>query len=216
MSEKNTLSHEELLAKQQQQFEAYKKEEASKNKKRWLWGCAGCLGAFIILVIIFSSCTAIYINQVNKDDTQQSTSKNNKQDQSKTKKSGKAEDNKKKVGETSEIDGIAFTLDSAKYTDERNKFADVEAEKVLKIDITVKNNSDTEIPVGVNTKLYVDGKQANAYPIKDQLFDSLSPGREISGSQGFAINGDAKKIELEFQPLGSTSPQRYIYEINPK
>ena len=31
----------------------------------------------------------------------------------------------KSVGETTEIDGVSFTLDSASYTDERNEFAEV-------------------------------------------------------------------------------------------
>ncbi|WP_308413118.1 DUF4352 domain-containing protein [Staphylococcus sp. 17KM0847] len=87
--------------------------------------------------------------------------------------------------------------------------------KVLKVDMTVKNNSDEEIPVGGDVKVYVDGKQAKSYPINDQLLNSLSPGREISGSAGFAINGEFKKIELEFQPLTSLSSKRYIYEIQP-
>ena len=32
----------------------------------------------------------------------------------------------KSVGETTEIDGVSFTLDSASYTDERNEFAEVQ------------------------------------------------------------------------------------------
>ena len=41
------------------------------------------------------------------------------------------------------------------------------------------------------------------------------PNREISGSEGFAINGNPK-IELEFQPLTSFSNKRYIYNIKPE
>ncbi|EJY6949492.1 Ltp family lipoprotein [Staphylococcus pseudintermedius] len=66
MSEKKELSNEELLARQQQQFEAYKKEQASKTKKRWLWGCGGCLGIFIILAILFSACTGAFVSEVDK------------------------------------------------------------------------------------------------------------------------------------------------------
>ena len=44
----------------------------------------------------------------------------------------------KSVGETTEIDGVSFTLDSASYTDERNEFAEVQADKVLKVDMTIK------------------------------------------------------------------------------
>ncbi|UXR75645.1 DUF4352 domain-containing protein [Staphylococcus sp. IVB6233] len=202
-NDSNNLSNEELLARQQQQFENYKKEQASKSKKKWLWGCGGCLGVFILVSILFTACTGAFVNEVDKELNEETTLSKDKNTKT------------KKVGETTEIDGVAFTLNNAEYTDERNEFADVEAEKVLKVDMTIKNNSDEEIPVGGDIKVYVDGKQAKSYPINDQLLDSLSPGREISGSAGFAINGDAKKIELEFQPLTSLSNKRYVYEINP-
>ncbi|HGH0787492.1 TPA: DUF4352 domain-containing protein [Staphylococcus pseudintermedius] len=210
MSEKKELSNEELLRKQEEKFEAYKKEQASKSKKRWLWGCGGCLGVFIILAILFSACTGAFVKEVDKEIKQEGTLKKDKKD----KKEEKAQT--KKIGETTEIDGVSFTLNSAKYTDERNEFTDVKAEKVLKVDMTIKNNSDKDIPVGGDVKLYLDGKQAKTYPVSNQLLNSLSPGREISGSEGFAINGNPKKIELEFQPLTSFTNKRYIYEIDVK
>ncbi|UXS30169.1 Ltp family lipoprotein [Staphylococcus delphini] len=67
MSDKKELSNEELLARQQQQFEEYKKEQSSKNKKRWLWGCGGCLGIFIILAIVLTACTGAFVNEVDKE-----------------------------------------------------------------------------------------------------------------------------------------------------
>ncbi|EJA1884298.1 DUF4352 domain-containing protein [Staphylococcus pseudintermedius] len=207
MSEKKELSNEELLRKQEEKFEAYKKEQASKSKKRWLWGCGGCLGVFIILAILFSACTGAFVKEVDKEIKQEGTLKKDKKEE-------KAQP--KKIGETTEIDGVSFTLNSAKYTDERNEFTDVKAEKVLKVDMTIKNNSDKDIPVGGDVKLYLDGKQAKTYPVSNQLLNSLSPGREISGSEGFAINGNPKKIELEFQPLTSFTNKRYIYEIDVK
>ncbi|MDT0679680.1 DUF4352 domain-containing protein [Staphylococcus chromogenes] len=204
MSEKNQLSNEELLARQQEQFENYKKEQDSKSKKRWLWGCGGCLGIFILLAILFTACTGAFVNEVDKGINEEGTLDKDKDTKIKT------------VGETTEIDGVSFTLDSATFTDERNEFADVQADKVLKVDMTIKNNSDEEIPVGGDVKVYTDGKQAKSYPINDGLMDSLSPGREISGSEGFAINGNPEKIELEFQPLTSFSNKRYIYDIKPE
>ena len=47
--------------------------------------------------------------------------------------------------------------------------------------------------MGGDVKVYVDGKQAKSYPITDGLMDSLSPNREIRGSEGFAINGNPEK-----------------------
>lgn len=203
MSEKQELSNEELLARQQQQFEAYKKEQASKSKKKWLWGCGGCLVLLLLIIIGVTACTGAFVNEVDKEINEKGTLNKDKNTKIKS------------VGETTEIDGVSFTLDNAAYTEERNEFADVQADKVLKVDMTIKNNSKEEIPVGGDIKVYVDGKQAKSYPINDQLIDSLSPNREISGSEGFAINGNPEKIELEFQPLTSFSNKRYIYNIKP-
>ncbi|UXV35933.1 Ltp family lipoprotein [Staphylococcus sp. IVB6181] len=67
MSERKELTNEELLERQQQQFEQYKKEQSSKSKKKWLWGCGGCLIFVILMGIIFSACSATMVNSVDKE-----------------------------------------------------------------------------------------------------------------------------------------------------
>ena len=205
MEEKFNNSQEE---RQFQQFQEYQKrqeeEKKKKRKKGWLFGCGGCLVLLILIIVGVTARTGTFVNEVDKEINEEG-------------KLDKDKDTKiKSIGETTEIDGVSFTLDNASYTEERNEFADVQADKVIKVDMTVKNNSKEEIPVGGDIKVYVDGKQAKSYPIDNQLIDSLSPNREISGSEGFAINGNPKKIELEFQPLTSFSNKRYIYNIKPE
>lgn len=205
MEEKFNNSQEE---RQFQQFQEYQKrqeeEKKKKRKKGWLFGCGGCLVLLILIIVGVTACTGTFVNEVDKEINEEG-------------KLDKDKDTKiKSIGETTEIDGVSFTLDNASYTEEINEFADVQADKVIKVDMTVKNNSKEEIPVGGDIKVYVDGKQAKSYPIDNQLIDSLSPNREISGSEGFAINGNPKKIELEFQPLTSFSNKRYIYNIKPE
>ncbi|WP_305808308.1 DUF4352 domain-containing protein [Staphylococcus epidermidis] len=205
MEEKFNNSQEE---RQFQQFQEYQKrqeeEKKKKRKKGWLFGCGCCLVLLILIIVGVTACTGTFVNEVDKEINEEG-------------KLDKDKDTKiKSIGETTEIDGVSFTLDNASYTEERNEFADVQADKVIKVDMTVKNNSKEEIPVGGDIKVYVDGKQAKSYPIDNQLIDSLSPNREISGSEGFAINGNPKKIELEFQPLTSFSNKRYIYNIKPE
>ena len=182
MEEKFNNSQEE---RQFQQFQEYQKrqeeEKKKKRKKGWLFGCGGCLVLLILIIVGVTACTGTFVNEVDKEINEEG-------------KLDKDKDTKiKSIGETTEIDGVSFTLDK-----------------------TVKNNSKEEIPVGGDIKVYVDGKQAKSYPIDNQLIDSLSPNREISGSEGFAINGNPKKIELEFQPLTSFSNKRYIYNIKPE
>lgn len=201
----NDNNHEQQR-RQWEQFQEYQKQqEKGKNKKKkgWLFGCGGCLVLLILIIIGVTACTGAFVNEVDKEVNEKGTLDKDK----KTK--------IKKVGETTEIDGVSFTLDNAVYTEERNEFSEVEADRVLKVDMTIKNNSKEDIPVGGDVKVYVDGKQAKSYPVDNQLMDSLSPNREISGSEGFAINGNPKKIELEFQPLTSFSNKRFIYDIKP-
>ncbi|UUY74273.2 hypothetical protein NUT36_00215 [Staphylococcus epidermidis] len=182
MEEKFNNSQEE---RQFQQFQEYQKrqeeEKKKKRKKGWLFGCGGCLVLLILIIVGVTVCTGTFVNEVDKEINEEG-------------KLDKDKDTKiKSIGETTEIDGVSFTLDNASYTEERNEFADVQADKVIKVDMTVKNNSKEEIPVGGDIKVYVDGKQAKSYPIDNQLIDSLSPNREISESEGFAINGNPKK-----------------------
>ncbi|MCD9055044.1 Ltp family lipoprotein [Staphylococcus arlettae] len=66
-TENKELTNEELLARQQQQFEEYKEQEKKGKKKKWFWGCGGCLVFMIIMGIIFASCSATVVNEVDKE-----------------------------------------------------------------------------------------------------------------------------------------------------
>lgn len=127
----------------------------------------------------------------------------------------KKDDNKTlKIGEEVTKKDVKFTPTKAYYTDERNEFADMKADKVLVIEMDITNNGKEDIPVGTDVTAYADGKKLETYPVNDTLMDGLSPGRSISGKQGFAIVGEPKKIELEFEPF--LSGQKAIYEVNPQ
>ncbi|MGW7908624.1 DUF4352 domain-containing protein [Staphylococcus pseudoxylosus] len=207
MSQNNKeLTNEELLARQQQQFEQYKEEQKKGKKKKWFWGCGGCLVLLILIIIGITACTGSFVNEVDKNVNEENTLKKDK-------------DTKiKHVGDTVKVKDVEFTLNDAYYTDERNEFADedTEADKILKVDMTVKNNSDDDIPVGGDVKVYTDGKQAKSYPVDDELIDGLSPGRSIDGSTGFAINGNPEKIELEYEQFLDLSNEKVIFELDPK
>jgi len=204
--EQNDISLEEQLARQQQQFEQYKEEQKKGKKKKWFWGCGGCLVFIIIMGIIFAACSATMVNEVDKNVNEENTL--DKDDDTEI----------KHVGDTVKVKDVEFTLNDAYYTDERNEFddEDIEADKILKVDMTVKNNSGDDIPVGGDVKVYTDGKQAKSYPVDDELLDGLSPGRSIDGSSGFAINGNPEKIELEYEQFLDLSNEKVIFELDPK
>ncbi|MEB8209454.1 DUF4352 domain-containing protein [Staphylococcus succinus] len=202
----NNLTNEALLARQQQQFEAYKQQQKKGKRKKWFWGCGGCLGLLILIVIGLTACTGAFVNEVDKSVNEKGTLEKYKDTEI------------KHVSDTVKVKDVEFTLNDAYYTDERNEFADEDtpADKILKVDLTVKNNGDEDIPVGGEVKAYIDGKQAKSYPIDDELLNGLSLNRSIDGSEGFAINGSPKKIELEYEQFLDFSNKKIIFEINPK
>ncbi|NJH96466.1 hypothetical protein GLV92_00075, partial [Staphylococcus agnetis] len=75
--------------------------------------------------MVFTACTGAFVNEVDKAVNEKGDLKKDKSTKI------------KQVGETTEIDGVSFTLDNASFTDERNEFADVQADRVLKVDMTV-------------------------------------------------------------------------------
>lgn len=190
-----------------QEFNNQQELSNKSNKKKWLWGCGGCLGVFIILAIIFGACSAVFVNSVDEEIN------GTKEEQAKNKKTS---EKRYKVGDEVTIKDVKFKLVDASYTDERNEFADVEADKVLVLDMEIKNNGDEDIPVGTDVKAYADGKQLESYPVNDELIDGLSPGRTIQGKTGFAITGNPKKLELEFSPFADFSGTKAIYNLDPQ
>ena len=67
----------------------------------------------------------------------------------------------------------------------------------------------TKIIQQVLTKLYVNGKKAESYPIQVKL-DSISPNRIAENvTQAFAVNEDGS-LELEVQPTFSFKDKKII------
>lgn len=126
----------------------------------------------------------------------------------------KKENKALKIGDEVTKKDVKFKPKKAYFTDERNQFADTKADKVLVIEMDITNNGKEDIPVGTDVTAYADGKKLENYPINETLMDSLSAGRSISGKQGFAVVGDPKKFELEFEPF--LSGEKAVYEITPK
>lgn len=205
-----------------------------KQKKK-----GGCLkwGAIIIgILILFGACTAALTGDgedtsdtssdsneaettetATEDNTEESAEEETEEDISEAvEEETETTDENLDVGDSTEIDGITFTLNDAYYTDERNEFAEVEADNVLVLDMTYENNSGQDISVGGDVSVYADGTKLESYPIDEMLMDSLSDGRNISGKEGFAVVGEPSEIEVEFSPLMSFSGEKAIYTVNPE
>lgn len=111
------------------------------------------------------------------------------------------------IGDTVEIDGLTFTLNDAKFVDERFPEANTEVEvgdedKILTIFFEVKNESEENYFVGEDGSysVYADGKKAKDYYLNSSMADEVSPGHSIGGELSFVIPGDTKEIDVEWQP----------------
>ena len=106
MEEKFNNEQEERQFRQFQEYQKQQEEEKKKKRKKsWLFGCGGCLVLLILIIIGVTACTGSFVNEVDKEINEEG-------------KLDKDKDTKiKSVGETTEIDGVSFTLDSASYTD---------------------------------------------------------------------------------------------------
>ncbi|WIW73992.1 DUF4352 domain-containing protein [Aerococcus tenax] len=166
-------------------------------------GCLKWVGIAVLVLVVLLVIGSIMggndkSSQSSSDATSQSAEK------SKDKKEEK-KDKKLSVGETAEIDGIKFTVNSVEFTDQRNQFAETNPERVIKISYTLENGQNKDYAFGADTQLYVDGKKAKTYPLGgtdgDVGFGSVSAGRTVDSTVYYGVDG--KDIELEWQPLFS-------------
>lgn len=58
-----------------------------KGKNKWLIGCGGCLGAFLILIILFTACSAFLTTDDTDNDVNEKTSTTKENDDDKNQKS---------------------------------------------------------------------------------------------------------------------------------
>ncbi|WP_232618434.1 DUF4352 domain-containing protein [Macrococcoides caseolyticum] len=202
---------EEVLYNEKGERVVYR--DAPKKKSKILPGCLG----LVLLMLIIGACAAAMgggEDTKEKSSSKESTTTSEKKETKKATNEKNEENKKLKIGDEVTKADVKFKPTKAYYTDERNEFEDTKADKVLVIEMDITNNGKEDIPVGADVTAYADGKKLETYPVNDTLMDSLSPGRSISGNQGFAIVGEPKNIELEFEPF--LSGEKAIYEVNPQ
>ncbi|MFT2203298.1 DUF4352 domain-containing protein [Staphylococcus chromogenes] len=156
MSEKNQLSNEELLARQQEQFENYKKEQASKSKKRWLWGCGGCLLFLIIGIVIVFALTGAFFKGVDEElNGTQEEQKEREENAIKT----------FKVGDSIKGDGVTYTLESVEYASASGEFAtEPDNGTAIKVNLSFKNDNEDQVLVdSTDFSMKVNGENFNEW-----------------------------------------------------
>lgn len=103
------------------------------------------------------------------------------------------------VGDTVEVGEAAYTLNSVTLVDDRNEFADEQPQYVIAVDYTMKNNSDKDLPVGMDLSAYdPQDKKMDSYPL-DNTMGAVAAGKAIDCVQHFGLN-ELGEVELQFAP----------------
>jgi|GEM_PF-1752518 hypothetical protein len=123
------------------------------------------------------------------------------------------------VGESYEAKGLKITVDScAEYVNDNEYYQPAEGNIYIKVGITVENTSNSDKSVGAGLfKCYVDNSVVDHEWLvgdKDNLtsYDSISPGRTVTGSLYYEVPKDAS-VELEFTPSYLSNSKRVVYKL---
>ncbi|MCG4734500.1 DUF4352 domain-containing protein, partial [Casaltella massiliensis] len=82
------------------------------------------------------------------------------------------------------------------------QFEENQPAQIVKITYTVKNDGDSDIPVGMDVEVYgSDNKKSETYP-NDNRMGSVAPGKEMDCVAHFGLN-QTGEIEIHFSPLVS-------------
>lgn len=101
------------------------------------------------------------------------------------------------------VDGVTITINEIFFTEERNSFEEVEPDHVMVIDYTLLNESgDDLIYMANNFNVYIDGKEADTYPVFVDM-GTVNDGRSLDSTAAFAINGEGE-LEIEYEILLGT------------
>lgn len=119
------------------------------------------------------------------------------------------------VGDSAEVNGMTLTVEDVSYTDERNEFAEVDADEVIMVDLSFENNSGDSYLMGSrDMQVMLDGEPAETYPVGDVILDETNDGESTSGSLAYAVTGSPSEIELVFSPLDADDSA--VFNINPE
>ncbi|EGP5707750.1 hypothetical protein OGA_04741 [Enterococcus faecium EnGen0012] len=163
-------------------------------KKVWFWVLA------VILIIIIGSALngGSDSNKASDNGGEKVTKSSTSASSSKEEKS----DTFYKIGDTVKVGDAEYTLNSVELTDERNQFEENQPAQVVKITYTVKNDGDSDIPVGTDVEVYgPDDKKSETYA-NENTMGSVAPGKQMDVTAHFTLN-QTGEIEIHFSPLVS-------------
>lgn len=97
---------------------------------------------------------------------------------------------------------MSLTINSAKLIDDRNKFSDKKADKVVEIEYTYENiGLDENLQIfDSNFKIYdKSGNALETYPAGGEKHSqAISKGKKCTANMSFALNDESNELEIEF------------------
>ncbi|HJE19774.1 MAG TPA: hypothetical protein K8V35_05430 [Aliicoccus persicus] len=113
----------------------------------------------------------------------------------------KEEDDIYSIGEAFEVNGVTIRVEDAYYTDERNQLAGGSPDQVLMIEIYYENDSGDDYTPVFDFEVYYDGTIAKKHPIGEVILETISDGRNSTGTLAYEIMGSPEVIELEYKQM---------------
>lgn len=119
------------------------------------------------------------------------------------------------VGDSAEVNGMTLIVEDVSYTDERNDYAEVDADEVIMLELSFENNSGDSYLMGSrDMEVMLDGEPAETYPVGDIILDETDDGESTTGTLAYAVTGDPSEIELVFSPLDAEDSA--VFNITPE
>ncbi|MEO1782282.1 DUF4352 domain-containing protein [Enterococcus diestrammenae] len=167
------------------------KEKKPFYKKIWFW----------ILVVVVIAIGASSLGGGDKSNGGEKVSSAQSSEKKDTAESTKESETAEfyNVGDSVKVGDATYTLTSVSLTDERNQFDETNPAYVIAVSYTMENNSDEDLPVGMDLSAYgPDDKKLESYP-NDNTMGSVAAGKKMDCVEHFGL-GELGEVELQFAP----------------
>lgn len=98
-----------------------------------------------------------------------------------------------------EADGVVYTVEKIYLSDKFNSTTDIEADKVLVVEILAENTTDEEVYIDRTVEVYGDDLKLENYPYTGIKSVKIAPHKKGKAVQAFAVVGDIENYELLFK-----------------
>ena len=119
-----------------------------------------------------------------------------------------------RAGETLNANDLKITYDSAeKWTSDNMFIQPADGKQFIRLHLSIANDTKSDQYIGAaNFECYADGVKCKMQYLGDDAlsFDSISPGRKVSGYVYFEVPVDADIIEVEYDMSVLTNKKAYF------